>query len=64
MNYKYVEMDYKWSKFEIMLIRGAMVDVVIWEAALCLSRYLKLDPQSCLDWFRDLLYAVIAYCCL
>lgn len=29
MNYKYVEMDYKLSKFEIMLIRGAMVDVVI-----------------------------------
>lgn len=49
MNYKYVEMDNKWSKFE------AMVDAVIWVAVLCLFRYLKLDPQSCLYWFRALL---------
>lgn len=34
MNYKYVEMDYKLSKFEIMLIMSAMVDVVIWVAVL------------------------------
>lgn len=32
MNYTYIEMDYKWSKFEVMLIRGTMVDVVIWVA--------------------------------
>lgn len=30
MNNKYVEMDSEWSKFEMMLISRAMLDVVIW----------------------------------
>lgn len=34
MNYKYVELDYKWSKFEIMLMISTVVDVVIWVALL------------------------------
>lgn len=30
MNNKYVEMDSEWSKFEMMLISRATLDVVIW----------------------------------
>lgn len=49
MNYKYVEMGKKWTKFEIMLIPSAMVDVVIRVAVLSACLHIWnwiLNPAS------------------